>query len=148
MEKDFDHWNIVKQSIENGISSPTATPRDIWWVNFWINIGKELCGHRNTLDQYVRPAIILKRLAGMYYVLPLTTKWVYFDKDLQIPLVKIHHHKMDSLNSDEQSYAVMNQVRAISKKRLISKMQSKDVWDIKPSMEEFALLKEKIRLLM
>lgn len=108
--KDFDGWNIEKQYINSTEKKLYFNEREIWWCAFGVNIGVEIDGKNGKFE---RPGLVLKYInKDMALVLPLTTKG---KEDTYH--VKIHTEKMDS-------YAKISQVRVISSKRLLRKIDT------------------------
>lgn len=86
--------------------------REIWWVSFGINVGSEQDGRGNNFE---RPVLIIKRLSSnMYYVLPISTKSKRID--LHKPIV----------HDTVKGYVLLDQMKAIDKKRLQRKIGKLD----------------------
>ncbi|MEM9678970.1 MAG: type II toxin-antitoxin system PemK/MazF family toxin [Bacteroidota bacterium] len=106
-------WNDLKAVVREKQSEKSCKPRQIWWTFWGENIGQEQNGKG---VQYLRPVIIIKRYNyGLCFVAPLTTK-IIFSKEY-------FTFRFSDKNDQIQSrVAMLNQVRVISTKRLISKM--------------------------
>ena len=128
MNKDFKKWHKDKESIHNERPRVFFHEREIWFCYLGVNIGFEQDGQGN---KFLRPVVILRKFNNeVFWGVPLTkTK-----KDGK------YYFKF-SLNYDEQSIAIISQLRLIDAKRLLYK-----VGDI--SKEDFSTLKQKIRQLI
>lgn len=72
MSKDFNNWNIVKQTLDGEHKPPFFKEREIWWCSIGVNIGFEVYGKG---DIYSRPVLILKKLSASTFIgLPMTSK--------------------------------------------------------------------------
>jgi mRNA interferase MazF len=117
MQKDFEKWNKLKQSIEVHNRSVFANQREIWWCSVGINIGSESCGKNNLFE---RPVIVLKVInKEMVLVAPLSTKLKKnkYHVELDVPKGK--------------SYVQLEHVKSMSVKRLTRKVSRvpKDVFE-------------------
>ena len=107
MKKDFDEWNSEKKKVEEYHRAPVKTG-EVYWCRIGLNIDVEQDGKG---DNFMRPVIILKKFSDqIVLVIPLTTKnhkgdW-YIDLSID--------------NKDVQG--VLNQIRPIDTKRLLSSM--------------------------
>ena len=110
--KDFEKWNIEKQYINNTERQVYFSEREIWWCSFGVNIGAEIDGKNGKFE---RPGLILKYInKDMVLIVPLTTKGKP-DK---------YHVK---LTTDKMiSFAKISQIRVISSKRLLRKIDTLD----------------------
>lgn len=112
MDKDFKVWHIIKERIHN---RETDIPvyfyeREIWWCRLGINIGFEQDGKG---EESSRPVLIVKKINRHIFLgVPLSTKIkdnpyyiVYADSKMQ------------------QRSAIISQIRLISAKRLMGKME-------------------------
>lgn len=86
-KKDFDSWNIEKQSVQK---RPRVffKEREIWWTHLGLNVGIEQDGN---LKFYSRPVLIYKKVNEVSFIcLPLTHTLmhdsanfaIYFNDDL------------------------------------------------------------------
>lgn len=111
MEKDFDSWNIKKKIINKKEEREELffREREIWWVNFGLNVGYELDGKS---EDYSRPAIIFRKFSrDTFWALPLTTK------------NKINeYHFSFCLPDGTKNSANLSQLRLFDAKRLIVKL--------------------------
>ncbi len=110
MDKNFDAWNIKKQTINGKKFNKDLFfyPGELWECSFGINVGVEIDGKH---DDYQRPALIIRKFNGdMLWVLPLTTKF----KNSR------YHYKLP--NSSVDTYVVLSQIRTISSKRLLRRI--------------------------
>lgn len=115
--KDFNLWNESKKQLDSMTGEVFAHPREIWWCSLGLNIGAEVNGKN---DNFERPVLVLRVYnTDTMLVLPITTK----SKDDKF------HYKI-SLNQDASSvktvYAKLTQLRVISNKRLLRKVNILD----------------------
>lgn len=103
--------------------------REVWWANMGLNIGFEVKGKG---ENFARPVLILKKLSpDTCLVIPLTTS--SRRKNL-FPLRNITEEE------EKESFALLEQVRLIDKKRLEEKigMISEDMFNgLKRSFSDF-----------
>ncbi len=114
----FDLWNKEKVLLDNTNSlTLKVKKRQFWlckiWVNIWSEISKEA--------PFIRPVLVLNdRYRGdLILVLPLTTK---INKKFSEFYIKIDGEKYWL---DRDSYILLNQLKVISKKRLVRKLNDK-----------------------
>jgi len=108
--KDFKSWSKEKQYINSVEKELYFTSREIWWCACGINIGVEIDGKNGKFE---RPVLILKYInKDIALVLPLTTK-----NKADKYHVKIETEKM-------ASFAKLSQVRVVSSKRLLRKIDT------------------------
>lgn len=107
MEKNFDDWNIVKKKIEFKSRAPTKRG-EIYWIRFGVNIGVEQDGKD---IEFQRPGVILKKFSNeIVLVAPLTTKIHKGDWYLDLSF------------KDKNVQIILNQIKPLDTKRLISSM--------------------------
>ena len=108
--KQFIDWTKVKTKIH--LCKPANVyfnERDIWWASMGLNVGFEVKGKG---ESFSRPIIILRKLsADTCLVVPLTTS---AKRKKLFPLGKI--------SGDDESFALVEQIRLIDKKRLEEKV--------------------------
>lgn len=69
--KSFDHWNVVKQQVQNRVWSSFVREGDIWFCSVGVNIGYEEDGKNEFFE---RPVLIVRQLAtGYFWGVPLTS---------------------------------------------------------------------------
>jgi len=104
--------------------------RQIWWANVGLNVGSEQNGKNKDFD---RPVLVLRKFGqSLFLAVPLTTK----QKD------KAHRMEFDYksyfeniegeiISEDKKGILVLNQLKAMSSKRLIRKTGtvSEDVFE-------------------
>ncbi|PID34867.1 MAG: hypothetical protein CR971_00990 [candidate division SR1 bacterium] len=114
MEKDFISRAKKKSEIEDSQRTIIVKKRQIWVAYIGVNIGNE--SSKNS--PYVRPCLIInpKFYGDLVLVGFLTTK---YNENLANTYVKIPKN-ISGLNED--SYLMLNQIKPISKKRLIRKL--------------------------
>jgi len=114
----FDLWNKEKVLLDNTNSLDLKIKkRQIWLCKIWINIGSEISKE----NPFIRPILVLndRYRWDLILILPLTTK---INKNFKKFYIKIDWGKY-WLNKD--SYILLNQIRVISKKRLVRKLNDK-----------------------
>ena len=103
--------------------------RELWWANIGLNIGFEVKGKG---ENFSRPIVILKSLSpDTCLIIPLTTS---SKRKNLFPLGKIAE------DQEEESFALLEQIRLIDKKRLEEKigMLSEEIFsDLKKSFSDF-----------
>jgi mRNA interferase MazF len=108
--KQFVEWIKIKTKIH--LCKPADiyfNEREIWWARLGLNVGFEVKGKG---ENFSRPIIILKKLSSdTCLIIPLTTS---SKRKNLFPLGKI--------NGDEDSFALLEQIRLIDKKRLEEKV--------------------------
>lgn len=125
--KNFDGWNKEKQNIDNTGSQKLFHIREIWWVSFGINIGREQDGRG---DNFERPVVILKKLSPDTFIcLPLSTK------------KKLSKFQSVVTHQEIQGFALLDQIRVLDSKRLLRKIGT-------ITSDEFEMLKEKMKNLL
>lgn len=125
--KDFLGWSNRKQYIDRSYTGFYIREREIWWCALGINIGVEIDGKNG---QFERPVIILKFMGkDMVLVVPLTTKG-FMDKN---------HLLIRTAKTD--SFAKITQIRTVSSKRFLRKIDTLDE-------EQFKALRRMVRNLL
>lgn len=112
MQKDFDTWNTEKKYIDQKKTNKNLFfhCREIWWCSAGLNIGVETNGKHSNFE---RPMLILKKFNNeMIWVLPLTTKHKQ----------NKYHYKIT--HQSIKSWVVLSQIKTLSTKRLIRKIDS------------------------
>lgn len=114
--KDFDSWNIRKQSLNNTLFNPPYfKEKEIWWLSIGINIGYEEDGkHRN----FSRPILIIKKFnKNIFLGVPLSTK------------LKVNPYYIKISIQSRIVSAMISQLRVFSSKRMLNKMGEVDKKD-------------------
>lgn len=109
--KEHDEWNKLKKIIDGFYVPLPFCEREIWWVMFGTNVGIEIDGKDS---DFVRPAVIVKKFSGEHlWVVPLShaTKVVE----------RVHVLVSENANGPN-GYAVTNQLRTISQRRLVKRI--------------------------
>jgi mRNA-degrading endonuclease toxin of MazEF toxin-antitoxin module len=120
-EKNFDSWNESKKTLEHGPILHYGHPGEVWWCSLGINLGVEVDGRNDNLE---RPVVVLRTYnRESLLVLPLTSK----EKNDRF------HHPIHF--GKYTSWAKLTQVRVVSAKRLLRKLDSIDE-------NEFSLLRK------
>lgn len=108
MQKDFDNWNIVKQSLEQQGNLPGFKEREIWWLSVGINLGHETSGKNEFFE---RPVLIVRKFNNrLFWAVPLSTK------SKNTP----HYHAFSFKGRDQ--YAMLTQLRLYDSNRMIDRM--------------------------
>jgi mRNA interferase MazF len=107
MEKDFDTWNNKKKLVHKDENPRLFQEREIWWCSLGLNVGFEEDGKH---DQFERPVLILKKFnKHVAWAIPMTTQ-AHED---------IFHHQL----KNGESFLILSQLRLISSKRLLAKIE-------------------------
>lgn len=126
MEKRFDEWIELKESLHDMGRLRTMREGEIWWCAFGENIGVEINGKSNT---FARPVLVFKKL-GRYGF-------------LGVPLTSQPHsgswYASFRFQGKEQN-AVLAQIRVFSVYRLYRKIGDIDDNDKKIVREAFRKL--------
>lgn len=110
--KNFDKWNKEKQFVNKKEAIQEFSNGEVWWVKFGINIGSEQDGIG---DDFERPVVILKKFSSSTFLsVPLTTK------------KKENKYRVDLSANNNQSYAIVDQMRVLDSRRLIRKIGQAD----------------------
>jgi mRNA-degrading endonuclease toxin of MazEF toxin-antitoxin module len=109
MHKDFNNWNIRKQSLQNNKTIAVKFhARDVWWCSYGINLGSEQDG---VGDNFERLCVIVKKLSSTTFVaLPLSTK-----EKLEMFQVKV-------VVKEKIGFVLLDQIRVVDAKRLLRKV--------------------------
>ena len=122
----FDEWNKEKKNIEHSnIKTKRVSIWEIWICKIWINIGSEISKD----DSFQRPVLIIWNYlwGDLVSIIPLSTK---YNKNYKSFYIKIENHTKFWLN--KPSYLCINQIRTISIKRLIKKINNTKIkWKYK-----------------
>lgn len=128
--REFVVWTKLKAKLH--ILKPDKLyfhEREIWWANLGLNIGFEIKGKG---ENFARPVIILKKLSlDTCLIIPLTSS----SKRKNIfPIGKMAE------GQEEKSFALLEQIRLIDRKRLEEKVGTitEEVFnDLKKSFSDF-----------
>ncbi|MDD2891478.1 MAG: type II toxin-antitoxin system PemK/MazF family toxin [Candidatus Gracilibacteria bacterium] len=115
-EKQFDTWNDEKKAIELvDTEKIVCKRRQFWLCKIGENIGSEISKN----DPFVRPVLILnERLrGGLVVAVPLTTKFKEHSKWAYYPIIDGAKFGLNA-----ESYCILDQMKIISRKRLIRKL--------------------------
>lgn len=119
---EFVKWIKVKVKVhlkDNTLLS--FKEREIWWANFGLNVGSEQNGKH---EDFERPVLVLRKFGqGIFWAVPLTTK----QKDNAYRISILYKEYFENITgeliiTDKNGILVLNQMRAISSKRLIRKL--------------------------
>ncbi len=127
-QKDFDAWNERKKRLHGRPrASDFFQTREVWWCALGLNVGVEMDGK---YESYSRPVLILRRFnKDMFWGIPFTTTpregYAY---------VRVTH-------AGGPSWAILNQLKTMSSKRLLRRI------DLIPS-DQFRTIRIKTALLL
>lgn len=112
-EKDFDGWNEKKKKLHAGDAEHFYHEREIWWCSLGVNIGFEQDGTGRNFD---RPVIVIRGFSkDVFFAVALTGK-------KKIGKYYFHLGKIEN----QESSAVLSQVRLLDVKRLVRKIGTLD----------------------
>jgi len=114
MIKDFDNWNKNKKTLENkNFNFIKCKRKEIWLCKIGENLGNEI----SKKEPFIRPVLIVNAFLGgdLILVFPLTTKY-------NKKLYKFYFFIEKSLGLDKDSYICLNQIKVVSKKRLVRRI--------------------------
>ncbi len=117
--KDFDGWNKEKKRLQKITNRIEPNVWEIWMYKVWINLGNEISKEK----PFMRPCVILNNFIGWDLILiaPLTSK--KHNGKFEIEITEYEIYGLARL-----SYVLINQVKPISKKRLIYNISTYRVW--------------------
>ena len=116
-EKPFDSWNEVKKTLDKKGKNPRFRVGEIYWVGVGQNIGSEIYGKG---DNFARPVLIFKKINHFTFV--------------GIPFTSVPHDRPDYVRfmfKNKEQFAILNQIRTFSGKRLYRRMGRIDETDMK-----------------
>ena len=123
MDKNFEEWNIKKQQTHNEDKQVLFYEREVWWCVLGTNIGVEIDGKH---ELFLRPVVILRKFnRDMSLIIPASSK---------AKLGK--YHLTVSCGDGKKFYLRLSQLKAISSKRLFSKMSTIDQSSYKLLLEK------------
>ena len=109
--KDFDSWNIFKQTLEKR-GSLLFKRGDIRWCHLGINVGHEQDGGGET---FARPVVVYKKINNYTcIIIPLTTR-------------KPRHGEVSIQINGQTAVFLIHQIRLIDSKRLNIKIGEIDI---------------------
>ena len=125
MEKNFDQWNNLKQTVHKRENSnvPFFNEREIWWCHLGVNIGWEQDGKH---EQSLRPVVVLKKFVIpqkkyegqppviLFWALPTTSR----------SRSGRFYHSLDAPDNEniQSRTAILSQIRLLDAKRLVDKV--------------------------
>jgi mRNA interferase MazF len=113
MEKDFDGWNVEKQTLHANPAGIFCHPREIWWCALGVNIGSEQDGTGKNFD---RPIIVIRGF----------NKDIFFGAALTGRKKQGKFYFPIGLIENREASVILSQIRIIDTKRLIRKMATMD----------------------
>ena len=126
--KRFDEWNKIKKQLEQQEIITHFKQREIYWTKLGQNIGYETYGKG---VEFLRPVLIYKKLGNFSFLgIPLTSK----EKNGNF------YFSFYPINKSKINYALLNQAKVISVKRLNNKFGKISVDDYKQLKEKFIKL--------
>ena len=111
--------------------------RQIWWANVGLNVGSEQNGKH---ENFERPVLVLRKFGqGLFWAVPLTSKNKNNIYRLEFNY-KSYFENIEGewIPEDKKGILVLNQLKAMSSKRLIRKI------GVVPE-SEFEIVRDKIR---
>jgi mRNA-degrading endonuclease toxin of MazEF toxin-antitoxin module len=106
--KKFDEWNTLKKIINDRGFEVRAHERELWWASVGINVGSEQDGRG---DDFERPVLVAKKLStNVLYAFPISSQCKNIEMHMFIDHEKIH------------GYVLLDQLKAIDRKRLVRKV--------------------------
>ncbi len=111
--KNFSEWNIQKIELHDSWknSERFIKKRQIWYTQLGVNIGCEQDGGKS----FSRPVLVINKIGSLFFVVPLTTKWV--SKKSERFYYDIKSVSFESKTSHKTSHVILSQCRVIDKKR-------------------------------
>ena len=126
MKKDFWWWNKKKQQLDKRRTDDIFPEiKEIWYVSLWVNVWSE----QNGRWWFLRPVLIIKRIGGLYFCIPLSSQY------------KAHrlYYEIDSFHyKNKISFLLLGQWRVLDKKRFLRLL-----WKIEE--EEYQKIKKLIK---
>ncbi len=121
----YNKWNEVKKQTEQNSIITYFKEREIYWTKLGQNIGYETYGKG---DEFLRPVLIYKKLGSYSFLgIPLTSK----EKNGNF------YFSFKPMNKSKINYALLNQLKVLSVKRLNNKFGKISVDDFKGLKENF-----------
>lgn len=115
--KNFDEWNELKKKLEEKEIDVVFKRGSIWWCSFGLNIGVEQDGKN---EFHERPALVIRKFSKYSCLcVPLSSS----NKN------NPYYIKLDS--SKYESYAIISQIRLVSTKRFLRKIETIDQKDLR-----------------
>ena len=112
----FDSWNQAKKNLELGAhKNINVRIWELWVAKIWVNIGSELSKDW----EFLRPVMIIANHMwwDLVLIVPITTK---YNDHYKKYLMEITNYQQYWLN--EKSYFSLNNIKTISKKRLMYRL--------------------------
>lgn len=115
----FDLWNTDKKKLQKNEKTLEPNVWEIWMYKVWVNLGNEISRE----EPFMRPCVVLNNFVGwdLILVAPLTSK--KHNGRFEIEL-----HEYVSCWLSQASYVLINQIKPISKKRLVYKINARKLW--------------------
>jgi len=116
-------WCKLKVALRNKQDKVVFKQGDIWWCSLGMNLGEEMFGKGT---RFTRPILIYRKFIGKSFLgLPITKQE---KKGSWYVEITIH---------GEKRWIMLNQARALDKKRLTNRMGALDGADLKKVRERF-----------
>ena len=117
--KEFDRWNEQKKKTDARDDRVLFHEREIWWCSLGVNVGSEQDG---VGKRFERPVLVVKNFNGkVAWVIPLSRT---FKKGSP------YYRLLDETDAGK-SAVVLTQLRLISIKRLVRKMDTIGEWQFR-----------------
>lgn len=127
MKKDFDQWNEQKKQLDASHRHVFVSEREVRLAHVWINIRYEIDGK---WDTYERPVLVIKKLWGLFFIVPMTTKGNECPRYYDLPETIF----------EKPSRLILSQVKLIDRNRFVRKVKRIDkalFFDIKEKLKTF-----------
>jgi mRNA interferase MazF len=127
MQKDFSEWHRLKSALQETEVPFFFFEREVWFASIGVNIGDEEDGRG---ERFWRPVVVFRKFThNLFWGIPLTST----------VRTGSYYHQLDF--NDDNSTALLLQMRPLDRKRLIRKIGT-------ISNEQFELLRQRIDELM
>lgn len=112
MHKDFQKWHTLKSDIDASRPYPLFREQEIWWCSLGANVGAEEDGKNNLFE---RPVIIVRKFnKEVFWGVPATLQRK--EGIFYFPFIL----------AGRPQVALLSQIRILSSKRLIRRMEGLD----------------------
>ena len=138
---EFVKWLKLKVQIHiTETLGPSYKTREVWWVNMGLNVGSEQNGKNKKFE---RPVLVLRKFGhNIFWAIPMTSKKKDTPYHFECEYKKYYKDEQGILQSEtKQGIMILNQLKSMSRKRLIRKNGI-------ISKEDFENVREEIKKLM
>lgn len=130
----FDERNSEKKQLNKKMIHPYINEREIWY----IKLGKNIWTEQDGKWEFMRPALVIKKIWNLFFWVPLTTGWK--NSQWYFILPKSSFHDLDE--QQKISRACLGHARTLDPKRFIEKkwiVWKTTFWEIKKLLAELYL---------